>query len=141
MSRPIIAITMGDPAGVGPEIIMKSLAHADLFDRCRPLVIGDVRRLRQAGKIAGVNLAINAVAPTLIRVDSDEVTYNLHILLRYDIERRLFSGALNVNDLPEAWRDASRELLGLEPDLLALTRLQLCLEEGLARLRRERHDH
>ena len=62
MSRPIIAITMGDPAGVGPEIIMKSLAHADLFDRCRPLVIGDLGRLRQAGKIAGVNLALNAVA-------------------------------------------------------------------------------
>jgi 4-hydroxythreonine-4-phosphate dehydrogenase len=53
---------MGDPAGVGPEIIMKSLAHADLFDRCRPLVIGDAGRLRQAGKIVGVNLAINAVA-------------------------------------------------------------------------------
>jgi 4-hydroxythreonine-4-phosphate dehydrogenase len=52
---------MGDPAGVGPEIIMKSLAHADLFDRCRPLVIGDLGRLRQAGKIAGVNLALNAV--------------------------------------------------------------------------------
>jgi 4-hydroxythreonine-4-phosphate dehydrogenase len=62
MSRPIIAITMGDPAGVGPEIIMKSLAHRDLFDRCRPLVIGDLGRLRQAGKIAGVNLALNAVA-------------------------------------------------------------------------------
>ncbi len=62
MSRPIIAITMGDPAGVGPEIIMKSLAHADLYDRCRPLVIGDAGRLRQAGKIVGVNLAINAVA-------------------------------------------------------------------------------
>ena len=62
MSRPIIAITMGDPAGVGPEIIMKSLAHADLFDRCRPLVIGDAGRLRQAGKIVGVNLAVNAVA-------------------------------------------------------------------------------
>src|ERR1035437_8621591 len=62
MSRPIIAITMGDPAGVGPEIIMKSLAHRDLFDRCRPLVIGDLGRLRQAGKIAGVNLALNAAA-------------------------------------------------------------------------------
>ncbi len=62
MSRPIIAITMGDPAGVGPEIIMKSLAHADLFDRCRPLVIGDLGRLRQAGEITGVNLAFNAVA-------------------------------------------------------------------------------
>jgi 4-hydroxythreonine-4-phosphate dehydrogenase len=61
MSRPIIAITMGDPAGVGPEIIMKSLAHADLYDRCRPLVIGDLERLRQAGKIVGANLAFNAV--------------------------------------------------------------------------------
>ena len=62
MSRPIIAITMGDPAGVGPEIIMKSLAHAELFDRCRPLVIGDVERLHQAACIVGVNLAINAVS-------------------------------------------------------------------------------
>lgn len=61
MSRPIIAITMGDPAGVGPEIIMKSLAHADLYDRCRPLVIGDLERLRQAGKIVGVRLTFNAV--------------------------------------------------------------------------------
>jgi 4-hydroxythreonine-4-phosphate dehydrogenase len=52
---------MGDPAGVGPEIIMKSLAHADLYDRCRPLVIGDLERLRQAGKIVGVNLTLNAV--------------------------------------------------------------------------------
>jgi 4-hydroxythreonine-4-phosphate dehydrogenase len=61
MSRPIIAITMGDPAGVGPEIIMKSLAHADLYDRCRPLVIGDLERLRQAGEIVGLSLAFNAV--------------------------------------------------------------------------------
>lgn len=53
---------MGDPAGVGPEIIMKSFAHADLFDRCRPLVIGDVGRLRQAGNIVGVKLSLNAVA-------------------------------------------------------------------------------
>ena len=52
---------MGDPAGVGPEIIMKSLAHADLFERCRPLVIGDAARLRQAGKIVGVTLDVHAV--------------------------------------------------------------------------------
>jgi len=52
---------MGDPAGVGPEIIMKSLAHADLYDRCRPLVIGDLERLRQAGEIVGLSLAFNAV--------------------------------------------------------------------------------
>ncbi|KXU34941.1 carboxypeptidase [Cephaloticoccus primus] len=61
-------------------------------------------------------LAINAVEPTLIRVDADEVTYNLHIILRFEIERRLFSGELAVRDLPEAWRALSRELIGLEPD-------------------------
>jgi carboxypeptidase Taq len=60
-------------------------------------------------------LAVNAVEPTLIRVDADEVTYNLHIILRFQIERRLFSGELSVADLPAAWRAASRELVGLEP--------------------------
>jgi carboxypeptidase Taq len=62
-----------------------------------------------------LQLAIHAVEPTLIRVDSDEVTYNLHILLRFEIERRLFSGALSVQDLPEAWGQLSQELLGLVP--------------------------
>jgi carboxypeptidase Taq len=60
-------------------------------------------------------LAINAVEPTLIRVDADEVTYNLHIVLRFELEKKLFSGALAVRDLPSAWRAASRELIGLEP--------------------------
>jgi carboxypeptidase Taq len=60
-------------------------------------------------------LAMNAVEPTLIRVDADEVTYNLHIILRFEIEQRLFTGQLQVRDLPKAWREASRELIGLEP--------------------------
>lgn len=60
-------------------------------------------------------LAVNAVEPTLIRVDADEVTYNLHIVLRFEIEKRLFAGELAVRDLPVAWRAASRELIGLEP--------------------------
>jgi carboxypeptidase Taq len=60
-------------------------------------------------------LAINAVEPTPIRVDSDEVTYNLHIVLRFELEKKLFSGELAVRDLPAAWRAMSRELLGLEP--------------------------
>jgi carboxypeptidase Taq len=62
-----------------------------------------------------LHLAINVVEPTLIRVDADEVTYNLHIILRFEIERRLFAGELAVADLPGAWRAASRELIGLEP--------------------------
>lgn len=63
----------------------------------------------------GLYLAINAVEPTLIRVDADEVTYNLHILLRFELEKKLFSGELLVKDLPEAWNAAARELIGLEP--------------------------
>jgi 4-hydroxythreonine-4-phosphate dehydrogenase len=47
-ARPILAITMGDPAGVGPEIILKALRHAWVNERCRPLVIGDARMLQRA---------------------------------------------------------------------------------------------
>jgi carboxypeptidase Taq len=60
-------------------------------------------------------LAINAVAPTLIRVDADEVTYNLHIILRFELEQRLFSGDLRIADLPSAWNTAAGALLGLVP--------------------------
>ncbi len=59
---PVVGITMGDAAGVGPEIIMKSLGHADLFDRCRPLVIGDAGRLREAGRIVGSRLEVHVIA-------------------------------------------------------------------------------
>jgi len=58
---------------------------------------------------------INAVRPTLIRVDADEVTYNLHILLRFELEQRLFSGELAVRELPAAWREAAVTLLGRAP--------------------------
>jgi carboxypeptidase Taq len=60
-------------------------------------------------------LAINAVAPTPIRLDADEVTYNLHIILRFGLEKRLFAGTLAVADLPAAWNALARELLGLTP--------------------------
>ena len=58
---------------------------------------------------------INAVRPTLIRVDSDEVHYNLHIILRFEIEQALFRGDLAVADLPAAWNDKCEELLGCRP--------------------------
>ena len=60
-SLPIIGITMGDAAGIGPEIIIKSLGHSGLYDRCRPLVIGDAGRLREAGRLVNSNLEVNAV--------------------------------------------------------------------------------
>jgi 4-phospho-D-threonate 3-dehydrogenase / 4-phospho-D-erythronate 3-dehydrogenase len=62
MSQPIIAITMGDAAGVGPEIIIKALAHREVYERCKPLIIGDVSRLRQAGEIVGSSLIVRPAA-------------------------------------------------------------------------------
>jgi carboxypeptidase Taq len=59
--------------------------------------------------------AINAVEPTLIRVEADEVTYNLHILLRFDLEVALLRGELRVGDLPAAWNERTRDLFGLVP--------------------------
>ncbi|MBI9104229.1 MAG: carboxypeptidase M32 [Spirochaetales bacterium] len=59
---------------------------------------------------------INAVKPSLIRVDADEVTYSLHVILRYELETALFEGTLSVNDLPAAWNAKMEELLGIRPD-------------------------
>jgi 4-hydroxythreonine-4-phosphate dehydrogenase len=61
MNRPVIAITMGDAAGVGPEVIVKALGHAELYGRCRPLVVGDAERLREAAALCGLDLAVQAV--------------------------------------------------------------------------------
>ncbi len=61
--------------------------------------------------------AVNEVRPSLIRVEADEVTYSLHIILRFELERDLLEGALDPGDLPEAWRAKMKEYLGLEaPD-------------------------
>lgn len=61
MSRPIVAITMGDAAGVGPEIIVKVLADPNVYEWSRPLVIGDATRLRRAMALTNVELGINVV--------------------------------------------------------------------------------
>ena len=53
MNRPIVGITMGDPAGNGPEITVKALAHGDIYDRCRPIVVGDAKMLEQAKGFVG----------------------------------------------------------------------------------------
>lgn len=62
MELPIIAVTMGDAAGVGPEVVMKSLAHDWVYAQCRPVVIGDAARLREAGKISDTELNVRSIA-------------------------------------------------------------------------------
>jgi carboxypeptidase Taq len=59
--------------------------------------------------------AINKVSRSLIRTDADEVTYNLHVMLRFDIELRLLEGTLRVKDIPDAWNAAMEENIGLTP--------------------------
>lgn len=57
---------------------------------------------------------LNRVSPNLIRVESDEVTYNMHIVLRYELEKALIEGSLKVSDLPAAWNEKVKKYLGLE---------------------------
>ncbi len=61
MTLPTIAITMGDAAGIGPEIIMKALAGRQVDTFCRPLVVGDAARLRQAGDIVGAGVPVDSL--------------------------------------------------------------------------------
>lgn len=59
--------------------------------------------------------AINAVRPSFIRVEADELTYNLHIFLRFGLELALLEGNLAVDELPAAWNEGMRDLLGITP--------------------------
>jgi carboxypeptidase Taq len=59
--------------------------------------------------------AINRVQPSLIRVDADEVTYGLHIILRFQIERDLIEGCMGVREIPEVWAEKMQSLLGVTP--------------------------
>jgi len=59
--------------------------------------------------------AINEVKPSLIRIEADELTYALHIMVRYEIEKGLFNGDLKVEDLPEIWNSKYEEYLGVRP--------------------------
>src|SRR5215831_10114349 len=70
--RPLIAVTMGDAAGIGAEIIMKSLGHADIYACCRPLVIGDAARLRAARRIVASPLAVRVMPHTEIETTKFE---------------------------------------------------------------------
>ncbi|MDX6514375.1 MAG: carboxypeptidase Taq [Gaiellaceae bacterium] len=72
--------------------------------------------------LAGVELdyfyrAINEVRPSLIRIDADEVTYNLHIILRFELEQDILERRVELRDLPEIWNERMRSYLGIEvPD-------------------------
>ncbi len=60
--KPILGITMGDPAGIGPEIAAKAMSKKEVYDICRPLIVGDAEVMKQVAQIAGVNLKVNSIS-------------------------------------------------------------------------------
>ncbi|HPT74310.1 MAG TPA: carboxypeptidase M32, partial [Methanomassiliicoccaceae archaeon] len=59
-------------------------------------------------------LAVNAVMPSKIRIEADEVTYGLHIIIRFELEKDIMDGKLSVDELPQAWNEKYRRYLGVE---------------------------
>lgn len=82
-----------------------------------PLLAAELDGSLAAAEPESLYRAANRAGESLIRVEADEVTYNLHIALRFELELELFERRLEARDLPEAWRERTRHYLGLEvPD-------------------------
>jgi carboxypeptidase Taq len=115
----------GTPLGIGTSSGVhesQSRTWENLVGRSRPFWEHYYPQLQQAfpNALAGVDLdvfyqAINKVQRSLIRTEADEVTYNLHPMIRFDLELQLLDGSLEVRDLPEAWNARYTSDLGLTP--------------------------
>lgn len=113
---------LGAPLAGGVSVAMhesQSRLWENLVGRSRPFWKRYIPLLHEyfpSTKRYGVDdcyRAINAVRPMPIRVEADEVSYNLHILLRYEIERSLVEGSIAVSDLPEVWNAKMKEYLDI----------------------------
>jgi carboxypeptidase Taq len=114
---------LGEPVSLGVHESQSRLWE-NVLGRSRPFCAWLLPRLRAhvTGGLAGLDAgdlyrAVNTVQPSLIRVEADETTYNLHIVLRFELELALIEGTLGVDDVPAAWSEGMGRLLGLEvPD-------------------------
>ncbi len=112
---------LGEAASLGIHESQSRLWE-NLVGRSRPFWQGWYPKLQTAFPevLAGTSeadfyRAINKVEPSLIRVEADEITYNLHILLRFEMEVDLLSGAVSVADAPDAWNSKMEQYFGLTP--------------------------
>lgn len=82
MSTPVVGITMGDAAGIGPEVVMKALADPEMYALCRPLVIGDAAILERANDVVHASLTVRCIDnPRSAQFDSGRVDcIDLHLL-------------------------------------------------------------
>jgi carboxypeptidase Taq len=113
---------LGDATSLGIHE-SQSRSWENIIGRSRPFWTRFYPRMRElfGSQLADVSLeefyrGINRVEPSLIRVEADEVTYSLHIVLRFELEKALLAGDLSVEDLPAAWNERMFQLLGIRPD-------------------------
>ena len=112
------------PLGEGVSLVVhesQSRLWENVVGRGRPFAGWLHGQLREVfpERFAGVSAedwfrAVNKVQPSLIRVEADEATYGLHIILRFELERAMIAGGVALEDLPEAWNARMREYLGVE---------------------------
>lgn len=82
------------------------------------LIYADAVKLKpeiEAEGLEGLYRSFNPVKPGFIRVDADELTYHFHVMVRFELEKALIEGKLEVKDLPRAWNNKYKEYLGIEP--------------------------
>jgi carboxypeptidase Taq len=123
---------MGEPASVGVDESQARLWEnrvgrskgfwQHFYPRAREAFPDTLGALR----LDQFHLSLNQVRPSLIRVNADEVTYNLHTLVRFELERAMLAGDLMAADVPAAWNDAYRRYLGIAPANDA----EGCLQDG-----------
>ena len=103
---------------------MQACRGRSFIDFAAPRMRSAFGKSGPAWEAGNIHRLYTRVAPGFIRVDADEVTYPLHIVLRYRLERAMLAGDLALADLPGAWNDGMKELLGIVPPDDALGCLQ-----------------
>jgi len=110
---------VGSPCSMGLHESQSRL-YENVIGRSREFWVNILPKLKAlaAPSLANLDLdkfihAVNAVKPSKIRIEADEVTYNLHIIIRFQMEKDLFAGKIGVNELPEVWNEMYKETLGV----------------------------
>ncbi len=119
VDRRLFRTTLDDPVSLGIHE-SQSRMWENIVGRSRPFCAWLHPRLAEwlPGAVdgldaAGLYRAVNTVQPSLIRTEADETTYNLHIILRFELELALTDGTVSVDELPEAWDEGMERLLGV----------------------------
>jgi len=120
VDRSLVRTTLEDPVSLGVHE-SQSRMWENIIGRSRafcawlhPQIARSLPGALNGLDPTGLYRAVNTVQPSLIRTEADETTYNLHIVLRFELELALTEGTLSVDDLPAAWDEGMHRLLGVE---------------------------